>query len=60
MLRERSISVMVELTRNVIFGKQKSKGFPGNKSMSEIGIFHCNEYFKALLNVFLISNVMFG
>lgn len=51
--------MMVELTLNVIFGRGKHEGFPGSKSMSEIDIFSCNEYFKVFLSVFLISAVMF-
>lgn len=52
--------MIVELTLDVVFGQWEYEGFPGNKSMSEIDISHCNEYFKALLNAFLISNAMFG
>lgn len=44
----------VELTLSLLFGQRDYEGFPGNKNMSEVDISHCNEYFKALLNAFLI------
>lgn len=57
---EGSISGIGELTLKVAFGQWRYERFPGNKSVLEIDIFHCNGYFKTLLHVFLISNVMFG